>query len=72
MKNSKICTKCNSSDITRIVGIGNGTGNCIIAKGVFNQVSLTRYLCCRCGYVEEWLDDLSKVEDIKKYQEKQK
>ena len=66
MKNTKKCEKCNSNDILRIEGeVGvHGVGN-NISTGftIFNAVLVTRYLCCECGYSEEWIDD---EEDIKK------
>lgn len=73
MKNNNCCAKCNSTNILRIKGYGQayGSGDNIMA-GVFDQVIVTKYMCCDCGFIEEWLDDLSKVEKIKMYQNKRK
>ena len=58
MKNTRVCTKCQSQDIIRIPGnIGvYGSGNNIVS-GIIKKVKVTRYLCCECGYSEEWIDD---------------
>lgn len=65
MKNTKKCPKCNGNDILAIRGdMGPlGTGNTIPA-GWFG-VLVHRYVCCNCGYTEEWVDR----KDIKKLKE---
>jgi len=71
MKNTKICPKCHSSDIVRIDGnVGSyGTGNNIITgRTIFSAVNVNRYICCVCGYTEEWIDreDIETVVNSKK------
>lgn len=58
MKNKKICPKCNSEKILRILGETGiyGTGNNIPAGFLNGTVNISRYLCCNCGYMEEWVD----------------
>ncbi len=68
MKNNKICPKCNSSDIIRINGNAGayGSGNNIpVGITIFSAVKVNRYLCCSCGYSEEWIDkkDIQKLKD---------
>ena len=71
MKTTKTCPKCQSRQIVRIdgycgpYGIGN---NIMTGKSVFSAVNVNRYICCDCGYTEEWIDkeDLSKVQNSKK------
>ncbi len=71
MKTTKTCPKCHSDHIVRIdgycgpYGIGN---NIMTGKSVFSAVNVNRYICCDCGYTEEWIDkeDLSKVQNSKK------
>ncbi len=66
MKNTNICPKCQSTDILRINGehsfddVGNN-----IKIGVFGQVIVNKYLCCNCGFTEEWVDN-DALEKIKK------
>lgn len=67
MKNTKICPKCNSKSIVRIPGEAgpHGSGNIIMTgMTVFSAVKVTRYLCCECGYSEEWIDDKKDIEKI--------
>ncbi len=71
MKNTKMCSKCKSSNIVRFDGYSGpyGTGNNIITgKSIFSAVNVNRYICCNCGYTEEWIDkeDLEKVKNSKK------
>ena len=70
MKHSKVCPKCNSRNIIRIEGkVGAyGSGNNIpVGLTNFSSVKVHRYLCCDCGYSEEWIDkeDIPRLE--KKY-----
>lgn len=67
MKNTKICPKCNSKSIARIPGETgpHGYGNIIMTgMTIFSAVKVTRYLCCDCGYSEEWIDDKKDIEKI--------
>ena len=71
MKNSKLCPKCQSADVVRFDGYTGayGTGNNILTgKTIFSTVNVNRYVCCRCGYSEEWIDteDLETLKNSKK------
>jgi hypothetical protein len=72
MKTTGKCTKCASPEILKIPGQAGayGSGNNIpVGATIFSSVKVTRYLCGRCGYCEEWVEsasDLQKVRD--KYQ----
>lgn len=59
MKNRKICPKCNSTDIIKVPGKAGayGVGNNIqTGWSNFSAVLVHRYVCCACGYSEEWID----------------
>ena len=65
----EVCPKCNGSDILRVEGKAGayGSGNNIITgMTIFSAVLVHRYVCCNCGYSEEWIDK----EDIKKLKER--
>lgn len=69
MKNSRICTKCQSNDIARIEGkVGAyGTGNNISTGWtILSAVPVTRYLCLNCGYSEEWVESEEDLEIIRR------
>lgn len=69
VKQRHVCPKCGSSDILRIPGsVGAyGVGNNIqVGFSNFSAVPVQRYLCCGCGYSEEWIDR----EDIPKLKKK--
>ena len=71
MKNINTCPKCRSGNIVRIDGYAGpyGSGNNIMTGvTVFSAVNVNRYVCCDCGYTEEWIDreDLEKVKKSKK------
>ena len=59
MKQSGICPKCAGMDILLIPGrVGAyGAGNNIpVGWTYLSAVKVNRYLCCSCGYSEEWID----------------
>jgi ribosomal protein S27AE len=66
MKRSRQCPKCGSTDILKIRG-GNGakgSGN-NIPLGLFGSINVNRFLCCTCGFSEEWVEtsDLPKLKN---------
>ena len=68
MKNTNKCPKCNNENIIRVDGSirGYGAGNNImIGMTIFSAVKVNRYICCDCGYTEEWIDekDISKIKN---------
>ena len=71
MKSTKICPKCGSTDIVRIDGNAGayGTGNNImLGATIFSAVKVNRYICCSCGFTEEWIDreDIDKIKNSNK------
>lgn len=65
MKNSKKCIKCGSDDIIMIPHYSGDGGE--IQMGLFTApVLLNRYLCCSCGFSEEWVEKIESLEKVKK------
>ena len=67
MKNTKLCPKCGSGNIVRIDGHTGAYGagnNLMTGCTIFSAVNVNRYICCSCGFTEEWIDkeDLEQVE----------
>jgi len=59
MKNTHCCPKCSNRDILFIKGKAGayGSGNNIpVGMTIFSAVPVHRYVCCSCGYSEEWID----------------
>ena len=71
MKNTKKCPKCGSIDILIVDGYAGayGSGNNIMTGStIFSAVKVNRYLCCDCGFTEEWVDkkDINQIEKSKR------
>ncbi len=71
MKYIKTCPKCNSADIVRFDGSAGAYwagNNVMVGNTVFSAVNVNRYVCCNCGFTEEWIDaeDLEKIKNSKK------
>jgi len=66
MRNTHRCPKCGSADIITVEpGLYNS-----FPVSFFAQAKLERWVCCTCGYSEEWVeqDKLDKVREC--YREK--
>ncbi len=71
MKHTHICPKCRNGDILLVPGTSEtyGVGNNIrVGATIFSSVFVDRYVCCSCGYSEEWIDK----EDIAKLKKRSK
>ena len=57
MKNTNKCPKCGSDDIKLVVDpqFMEHSGNSI-RVGFMASVDIHRYVCCSCGFTEEWID----------------
>lgn len=71
MKETKMCPKCQSTSIVRIDGYTGayGSGNNVMTGlTVFSAVNVNRYICCACGFTEEWIDkeNLGKIANSEK------
>lgn len=59
MKNNHKCPKCGGTEILKVprkagpYGMGN---NIQVGLTNFSAVLVDRYVCCSCGYSEEWID----------------
>ena len=59
MKHTRNCPKCRSNEIYRVeavVGNGYSSGN-VIPTGLLSVIKVNRYVCGRCGFCEEWIDE---------------
>lgn len=69
MKNSRICPKCAGTDIVYIkgrCGAYRSGNNILVGMTIFSAIPVNRYVCMKCGYSEEWIDQ----EDLHKLKEK--
>ena len=60
MKNSHTCPKCGSRDIVRIPDhpsrYASGSNIYTTRYTLLGKVPVIRYVCCGCGYVENWVE----------------
>ena len=68
MKNTKLCPKCHLGHIIRVPDnpVRHASGNNIYTTTVTlaGKIPVIRYVCCDCGYVENWVEnphDLGKI-----------
>ena len=63
MKHTHKCPKCGSEDILWVEGQG---GHNSVPCGIVKTARIDRWLCCTCGYSEEWVDEEA-LKDVKKH-----
>lgn len=60
MKNTHTCPKCGSRQIVRIPDMPrrHASGNNIYTTTVtlVGKIPVIRYVCCDCGFVENWVE----------------
>lgn len=70
MKNTRKCTKCRSNNIVRIPDnpSRHASGNNIYTTTMtlMGKIPVIRYVCCDCGYVENWVESKGELDKIKK------
>lgn len=75
MKNSQRCPKCDHTEIIRVEVIqgGYGSGNVIPTGGftIGSSIKVTRYVCIKCGYCEEWIDSTQDLQRLLMLSERQ-
>lgn len=66
MKNTGKCPKCHCDELLRVPGSvrPDGAGN-NMAVGFFSAVLVTRFVCCECGYSEEWIESATDLRKLK-------
>lgn len=70
MKNTNTCPKCGSHNIF-LARDSAGEYTNALPVGFLSVVYVPRYVCCDCGYAEEWVDE-SDLRILKEKLEKQR
>lgn len=69
MKNTNKCPKCGSGNIVRIPDNPNrhasGNNIYVTTMTLIGKIPVIRYVCCDCGYVENWVEEKEELERIK-------
>jgi ribosomal protein S27AE len=56
MKQDNKCTKCGSTELLAIPGVPGEEPHIAVGHPVMHSVKVTRYVCGRCGYIEQWVE----------------
>lgn len=70
MKNTEKCPKCSSGNIVRVPDnpYRHASGNNIYTTTatLIGKIPVIRYVCCNCGYVENWIERGSELDKIRR------
>ena len=70
MKNTRKCPKCGSEEVLKAKGRElRDRGQNILPLGMGNWARIDRWVCCTCGYSEEWVEKEA-LEDVKSHWKK--
>ena len=69
MKNGNVCPKCGSRHIVRVPDNPrrHASGNNIYTTQatLLGKIPVIRYVCCGCGYTENWVETRRDLEKLK-------
>ena len=68
MKNNAVCPKCGSHIVVRVPDDAHrylANSICITKLVTVERVPVARYVCCDCGYVENWVEDPASLQAIR-------
>lgn len=71
MRHSKQCPKCGNRDIIEVSNDGYpemSYKGIMTGISILSNVVLHRYICCGCGYTEEWINkgSIQKIRESRK------
>lgn len=69
MKNTKCCPKCGSKNIVCVPDNAHRylTNSIAITNVAWvKRIPVARYVCCDCGYVENWVETQSERDEIRR------
>ena len=69
MKNAHLCPKCNSGDIARVPDTTHrylANSICVTKFAWVKRIPVARYVCCQCGYVENWVEKSEELNEIRR------
>jgi len=65
MKQNK-CAKCASADLLRIPSMPGEPPSIVVGERGMHRVSVAKFVCGNCGYIEEWVDDTNDLHELRK------
>lgn len=69
MKNTGCCPKCRSQKVARVPDNAHrylSNSICMTNIAWVKRIPVARYVCCDCGYVENWVEKQNEREEIRK------
>lgn len=69
MRRTHRCPKCGSPKIARVPDNAHrylGNSICVTRIAAVKRIPVARYVCCSCGYVENWVEEEQGLEEVRK------
>jgi predicted nucleic-acid-binding Zn-ribbon protein len=60
------CAKCSSSDLLRVPSIPGEPPSIVVGERAMHKVAVAKFVCADCGYIEEWVEDISDLEKLRR------
>lgn len=69
MKNTKCCPKYSSQNIARVPDDAQrylANSICVTTVAWVKRIPVARYVCCDCGYVENWVETQKERDEVRR------
>jgi len=66
MKRKNHCAKCASPDLLLIPSVPGEDPHIVVGQCGMRSVAVTKYVCGKCGYIEEWVEDARDLTELRK------
>ena len=64
MKQSNCCLKCGSNELLRIPGVPGEEPHIAIGAARLHEAEVAKYVCAKCGYIEQWIENPSDLQEL--------
>lgn len=70
MNNESKCIKCGSEELLLIPTLVGEEPHIVVGEVGMHMVPITRMVCARCGYIEQWITNSEDLEKLRQEYDK--
>lgn len=64
MKRNNTCVKCGRGELIRIPILPGEEPRITVGDRPIHEVEISRYVCGHCGYIEQWVENISDAAEL--------
>jgi hypothetical protein len=66
MKRKNLCAKCKAPNLLPIPIVPGEEPHIVVGERGMRSVAVRKYVCGQCGYIEEWVDNIDDLAELRK------